>query len=174
MSKVSTDRQLFQEEATPPPFGFFAFSIANIAVVSCFWLPWTLLSFLSPGGWTLYVVTFVSFHVLVCLRVLTYYRILRKCIPAAIASLVLLFCWHGYYPDGNFIESFRPPMQSNPHTQWGLFGYARATKLRNLSAVEWTFDLAQFLIHVEYANDLVLLYAFGLGLKSATWRRIKT
>lgn len=172
MSMSGAEPHDLQNVASPPPFGFIAFMIANIGVVACFWLPWALLSFLSPGGWILYVITFVSIHIFVCWRVLTHYRIVRKCVRPAIVILALLLCWHTNYPDGNFIESFTPPMQSSPHTQWGFLGYARATESGNASTVEWSFDLAQFLIHLEYANDLVLLYAFGLGLKSDTWRNV--
>ncbi len=168
-----TEPNELQDVASPPPFLFYAFIIANIAVASCFWLPWILLSFLSPGGWILYVMVFVSTHVLVCVRVLIHFRIFLKCVLPAIVILALLLCWHTYHPDGNYIETFTPPMQSSPHTQWGYFGYARATESGNASAVEWSFDFAQFLIHVEYANDLVLLYAFVLGLKSDTWRAVR-
>ena len=68
MSMSGAEPHDLQNVASPPPFGFIAFMIANIGVVACFWLPWALLSFLSPGGWILYVITFVSIHIFVCWR----------------------------------------------------------------------------------------------------------
>ncbi len=173
MSMTSTEPHESQDLSSPPPFGFFAFLIANVAVASCFWLPWTLLSFFSPGGWTLYVIVFVSMHIFASALVLTHYCVIRKCFLPAITIIALLLCWHTFYPEGNYVESFTPPMQSSAHTQWGFFGYARVMESENESSVAWFFDLAQFLVHLEYANNLVLLYAFGLGLRSETWRKIK-